>query len=200
MANILVVYYSQGGSVAQLAQHVARGVNQVPNMTASLRVIPSVTATIQASDKPIPDQGAPYVEIADIDQCAGLIIGTPTRFGNMAAATKYFLDGLSKQWMNGSLAGKPAAVFTSSASIHGGQEATLLSMHVPLLHQGCLIVGIPYTEPALTKTRTGGTPYGASHVAGAHDDPHLSDDETVLACCLGNRVARVAACLDNRPF
>jgi len=151
-----------------------------------------VAAVTQTARPPVPEDGAPYVEIGDLAECDGLILGSPTRFGNMAAPVKHFLDGLGAEWVNGTLAGKPAAVFTSTASLHGGQESTLLSMQVPLLHHGCLIVGIPFTEPALSHTTTGGTPYGASHVAGADDNPVPSEDEAILARALGRRVADIA--------
>ena len=161
-------------------------------MSARLRTVPPVAAVTQTSSPPVPDEGAPYVEIADLAECDGIVLGSPTRFGNMAAPVKHFLDGLGAEWVNGTLAGKPAAVFTSTASMHGGQESTLLSMHLPLLHHGCLIVGIPFTEPLLSTTRSGGTPYGASHVAGGEDNPMPSDDEAALARALGRRVASIA--------
>ena len=192
MAEILVLYYSRGGSVARLARQIARGIGEVPGMSARLRTGPPVAAVTQTSAPPVPEDGAPYVEVADLEQCDGIVLGSPTRFGNMAAPVKHFLDGLGAQWVNGTLSGKPAAVFTSTASMHGGQESTLLSMQLPLLHHGCLIVGIPFTEPALSHTTGGGTPYGASHVAGAQDDPQPSDDEAHLARVLGRRVADIA--------
>ena len=193
MAEILVLYYSRGGSVARLARQLARGVEEVPGMQARLRTVPPVAAVIQQAAPPVPEDGAPYVQASDLDECAGLALGSPTRFGNMAAPMKHFIDGLGAQWASGTLAGKPAAVFTSTATQHGGQESTLLSMHLPLLHHGCLIVGIPFTEPLLSSTRSGGTPYGASHVAGAQDDPQPTDEEAVLARALGRRLADVAA-------
>jgi len=193
MADILVLYYSRGGSVARLARQIARGIEEVPGMQARLRTVPPVAATTQQAAPPVPEDGAPYVQAADLAECAGLALGSPTRFGNMAAPVKHFLDGLGAQWASGTLAGKPAAVFTSTATQHGGQESTLLTMHVPLLHHGCLIVGIPFTEPLLNTTRSGGTPYGASHVAGAQDDPQLTEEESVLARALGRRLADVAA-------
>ncbi len=192
MGEILVLYYSRGGSVARLARQIARGIGEVPGMSARLRSVPPVAAVTQAAQPPVPDDGAPYVQASDLAECDGLLLGSPTRFGNMAAPMKHFLDGLGPEWVNGTLAGKPAAVFTSTASMHGGQEATLLSMHLPLLHHGCLIVGIPFTESALSHTVTGGTPYGASHVAGAADDPQPSEEEAVLARALGRRVADIA--------
>lgn len=192
MAEILVLYYSRGGSVARLARQIARGVGEVPGMQARLRTVPPVSALTQPLAPQVPDDGAPYVDAADLVECAGVILGSPTRFGNMAAPVKHFLDGLGAEWANGTLAGKPAAVFTSTASMHGGQESTLLSMQVPLLHHGCLIVGIPFTEPALRHTRSGGTPYGASHLAGVADDPQPTDEEAQLARALGHRVAGIA--------
>ena len=193
MAEILVLYYSRGGSLARLARQLARGVEEVPGMQARLRTVPPVAATTQQAAPPVPEDGAPYVQACDLDECVGLALGSPTRFGNMAAPMKHFIDGLGAQWASGTLAGKPAAVFTSTATQHGGQESTLLSMHVPLLHHGCLIVGIPFTEPLLSSTRSGGTPYGASHVAGAQDDPQPTDEEAVLARALGRRLAGIAA-------
>ena len=193
MAEILVLYYSRGGSVARLARQLARGVEEVPGMQARLRTVPPVAAVTQQAAPPVPEDGAPYVQASDLDECAGLALGSPTRFGNMAAPMKHFIDGLGAQWASGTLAGTPAAVFTSTATQHGGQESTLLSMHLPLLHHGCLIVGIPFTEPLLSSTRSGGTPYGASHVAGAQDDPQPTDEEAALARALGRRLADVAA-------
>ena len=193
MAEILVLYYSRGGSVARLARQLARGVEEVPGMQARLRTVPPVAAVTQQAAPPVPEDGAPYVQASDLDECAGLALGSPTRFGNMAAPMKHFIDGLGAQWASGTLAGKPAAVFTSTATQHGGQESTLLSMHLPLLHHGCLIVGSPFTEPLLSSTRSGGTPYGASHVAGAQDDPQPTDEEAALARALGRRLADVAA-------
>ncbi|MEI2431009.1 NAD(P)H:quinone oxidoreductase [Lysobacter yananisis] len=193
MTEVLVLYYSRGGSVARLARQIARGIGEVEGVSARLRTVPPVAAITQTAAPPVPEDGAPYVEPRDLDECAGLVLGSPTRFGNMAAPVKHWLDGLGAQWASGALVGKPAAVFTSTASMHGGQESTLLSMMVPLLHHGCVILGIPYTEPALSRTRGGGTPYGASHVAGAQDDPELSDDEAALARALGRRVAALTA-------
>jgi len=193
MAEILVLYYSRGGSVARLARQIARGVEEVPGMQARLRTVPPVAAVTLQTAAPVPEDGAPYVEPHDLAECVGLALGSPTRFGNMAAPLKHFLDGLGGEWASGTLAGKPAAVFTSTATQHGGQESTLLTMHVPLLHHGCLIVGIPYTEPLLSSTRTGGTPYGASHVAGGQDDPQPSEEEAALARALGRRLADIAA-------
>lgn len=192
MAEILILYYSRGGSVAALARQVARGVDEVQGASSRVRSVPPVSAVTQVAAPPEPDDGAPYVQASDLDECVALAIGSPTRFGNMAAPMKHFIDGLGAQWASGTLAGKPAAVFTSTATLHGGQEATLLSMMVPLLHHGCVLVGIPYTEPLLSSTRSGGTPYGASHVAGAQDDPKPSDEEAQLARALGRRLATFA--------
>ena len=191
MPEILVLYYSRGGSVAQLARHVARGVEEA-GLQARLRTVPAVAPVTQTASPAVPDEGAPYVEHKDLAECAGLILGSPTRFGNMAAPLKYFLDSTGAQWASGALAGKPAACFTSTATMHGGQESTLLSMILPLLHHGAVIVGIPYTEPLLTSTTTGGTPYGASHVAGSADKAPISEDEKQLARALGRRVAEIA--------
>ena len=193
MPEILVLYYSRGGSVARLARHVARGIGEVEGMSARLRTVPPVAPVTEVAAPPVPEEGAPYVERSDLADCAGLLLGSPTRFGNMAAPLKHFVDGLGAEWASGTLVGKPAAVFTSTATMHGGQEATLLSMLVPLLHHGCVVAGIPYTEPALSSTRTGGTPYGASHVSGTKDDPQPSEEEAELARALGRRVASLAA-------
>ncbi|RDZ27614.1 NAD(P)H:quinone oxidoreductase [Lysobacter silvisoli] len=191
MTEVLVLYYSRGGSVARLARQIARGIGEVEGVQARLRSVPPVAAVTQTAAPPVPEDGAPYVEARDLAECAGLVLGSPTRFGNMAAPVKHWLDGLGAEWASGALVGMPAAVFTSTATQHGGQESTLLTMMVPLLHHGCVIVGIPYTEPALSSTRTGGTPYGASHVAGNQDDPQPSEDEARLARALGRRVAEL---------
>jgi NAD(P)H dehydrogenase (quinone) len=193
MAEILVLYYSHRGAVKQLAQLVARGIEQVDGMRARVRTVPKVSTVCEAIEPDLPDSGAPYVEPRDLDECAGLALGSPTRFGNMAAPLKYFLDSTVAQWLAGSLQGKPAAVFTSTGSQHGGQESTLLSMMLPLLHHGMLIVGLPYSEPDLQTTREGGTPYGASHVAGMGGDAPVSDAERRLAIALGRRLAEIAA-------
>ena len=197
MPEILVLYYSRGGSVARLARHVARGIGEVDGMAARLRTVPPVAAVTQAASPPVPEDGAPYVGRDDLAECAGLLIGSPTRFGNMAAPLKHFIDGLGAEWASGTLVGKPAGAFTSTATMHGGQESTLLSMLIPLLHHGCVVAGIPFTEPALNSTRSGGTPYGASHVAGMQDDPQPTDDEAQLARALGRRVADLAARLSR---
>ena len=193
MSQILIVYYSRNGSVAQLARHIARGVEEVSGMSARLRSVPPVAPITHTAQPPEPEEGAPYASLADLRECAGLILGSPTRFGNMAAPLKHFLDSTIAEWVSGALVGKPAAVFTSTATMHGGQETTLTSMMLPLLHHGAILVGIPYTEPALTSTATGGTPYGASHVAGSDDRRAISDDERHLARALGRRVAEIAA-------
>ena len=193
MADILVLYYSRGGSVARLARQVARGIGEVEGMSARLRTVPPVAVVTESAAPPVPEDGAPYVERADLSECAGLLLGSPTRFGNMAAPLKHFIDGLGAEWASGTLVGKPAGVFTSTSTMHGGQESTLLSMLLPLLHHGCVVAGIPFTEPALNTTRSGGTPYGASHVAGLQDDPQPSDEEAVLARALGRRIASLAA-------
>jgi NAD(P)H dehydrogenase (quinone) len=192
MPEILVLYYSRGGSVARLARQIARGIGEVEGASARLRTVPPVAPVTREAAPPEPEDGAPYVEKQDLADCAGLILGSPTRFGNMAAPMKHFIDTLGAEWASGVLVGKPAAVFTSTASMHGGQESTLLSMLVPLLHHGCVIAGIPFTESALSTTRSGGTPYGASHVAGAQDDPQPTEEEAALARALGRRIARLA--------
>ena len=193
MPEILIVYYSRNGSVAQLARHIARGVEEVPGMRARLRSVAPVAPVTQVAQPPEPAEGAPYATLADLRECAGIVLGSPTRFGNMAAPLKYFLDSTAAEWVSGALVGKPAAVFTSTSTLHGGQETTLTSMMLPLLHHGALIVGIPFTEQELNTTTTGGTPYGASHVAGTSGDRPISDDERALARKLGRRVAEIAA-------
>ncbi len=199
MPEILVLYYSRGGSVAKLAQQVARGVGEVDGMSARLRTVPPVAVVTQQAAPPEPVEGAPYAHARDLQECAGLLLGSPTRFGNMAAPLKHFIDGLGAEWASGTLVDKPAGVFTSTATQHGGQESTLLSMQVPLLHHGCVIVGIPFTEPALSTTRSGGSPYGASHVAGGDNDSQLTDEEAVLARALGRRVASIARRMGSTP-
>jgi NAD(P)H dehydrogenase (quinone) len=189
MTEILVVYYSVGGSVRELAELLAQGIERVDGATARLRTVPRFGA---AADGEIPAAGPPYVELSDLEACAGLALGSPTRFGNMAAPLKHFLDGTGELWRRGALAGKPACVFTASASLHGGQETTLVSMMLPLLHHGMLVMGIPYTEPQLHATSTGGTPYGASHVSGIADDRGVSDAERALAIAQGKRLAELA--------
>jgi NAD(P)H dehydrogenase (quinone) len=192
MSEILVLYYSATGSVRALAQSVARGVESVEGMRARVRTVPKVAPVVEKPAPAVPPEGPPYVEARDLAECAGLALGSPTRFGNMAAALTYFIDGLGPEWAQGTLAGKPAAVFTSTATMHGGQEATLVSMMMPLLHHGMVIVGIPYTEPELNSTRTGGSPYGATHVSGTANDRPVSDEESKLAFALGKRLATVA--------
>jgi NAD(P)H dehydrogenase (quinone) len=190
--EVLVLYYSHHGSVRELARHIARGIEQTPGIIARLRTVPRISAVCEATESPIPDEGAPYVEARDLDECIGLALGSPTRFGNMAAPLKYFLDSTGSLWLKGALAGKPAVVFTSTTSMHGGQESTLLSMMLPLLHHGMLILGIPYTEAALSATREGGTPYGASHVSGGDGTTAASEHEKLLAVALGRRLAETA--------
>lgn len=197
MKEILVLYYSRHGSVLNLARQIGRGVDSVDGAAARIRTVPAVSAVCEAVAPAVPDSGAPYAEARDLEECVGLALGSPTRFGNMAAPVKYFLDGSSPQWLSGALSGKPAAVFTSTTSQHGGQESTLLSMMLPLLHHGMFIVGLPYSEPDLTTTPDGGTPYGASHVAGADGDSRLSEPEARLAFALGRRLASVALKLVN---
>lgn len=194
---ILVLYYSRHGSTAELARAAARGVEECHGMQARIRTVPPVSTTVEAVEPDIPDNGPPYATLDDLIHCAGLLMGSPTRFGNMAAPLKYFLDGTSGLWLSGKLANKPAGVFTSTTTMHGGQETTLLSMALPLIHQGMILVGIPYTEAALSNTRSGGTPYGASHVAGSGKGGSLTDDETHLARALGKRVATIARQLAN---
>ena len=192
MSDVLVLYYTQGGSVRRMAELIAEGIERVPGASARLRTVPKVATTTTIAEPSIPDAGAPYCELRDLEECTGLALGSPTRFGNMAAPMKYFLDGTASLWMSGALVGKPACVFTSSASLHGGQETTLLSMMLPLLHHGMLIMGLPYTHAELLATRTGGTPYGASHFAGAADDQPVSDAERALCIAQGKRLAEVA--------
>lgn len=197
--DILILYYSRNGKVAQLARHVARGVGEVSGMQARLRSVPPVAAVTAVAAPPVPDDGAPYATSVDLAECAGLVLGSPTRFGNMAAPLKHFLDATAAEWVSGTLSGKPAAVFSSTGTMHGGQESTLLSMMLPLLHHGMLMVGLPFTEPALNRTRTGGSPYGATHVAGIANEHSLSDDERELARALGRRVAGIARRLAGPP-
>ena len=192
MSDILVLYYTQGGSVRRMAELVAEGIERIAGASARLRTVPKVAATTTLAEPAVPDSGAPYCELKDLEQCIGLALGSPTRFGNMAAPLKYFLDGTAGLWLSGALAGKPASVFTSTASQHGGQETTLVSMMLPLLHHGMLIVGLPYTEPALSSTRGGGGPYGPSHVAGVADDQPVSEAERTLCIAQGRRLAEAA--------
>ncbi|MBI5430763.1 MAG: NAD(P)H:quinone oxidoreductase [Nitrosomonadales bacterium] len=190
--EILVLYYSQHGAVQQMAQLIARGVEQVQGARARVRTVPKVSAVCEATEPGIPVSGAPYVELHDLEECAGLALGSPTRFGNMASAMKYFWDGTGGLWMKHALVGKPAALFTSTGTMHGGQESTLLSMMLPLLHHGMVIVGLPYSETELSTTQSGGTPYGASHVAGLANDQPVSEAEKKLCMALGKRLAQTA--------
>jgi NAD(P)H dehydrogenase (quinone) len=192
MPDILVLYYSHQGATASLAQSIARGVERAEGMRARVRTVPKVATVVAAPEPAVPVSGPPYVTREDLAECVGLALGSPTRFGNMAAPMKYFLDGTAAEWMAGTLSGKPAAVFTSTASMHGGNEATLLSMMLPLLHHGMLIVGLPFTEGALSSTTGGGTPYGASHVSGPDGGRAMSDTEHALAEALGKRLAETA--------
>jgi len=192
MPDVLVLYYSRYGNVAGMAQLIARGVEEVPGMRARLRTVPRVSTVCEAVEDTIPPAGPPYVALDDLRECAGLALGSPTRFGNMAAPLKYFLDGTSTEWLAGALAGKPAAVFTSTSTLHGGQETTLLTMMLPLLHHGMLIVGLPYREPDLMTTASGGTPYGPSHLAGGDSQRPITDEERRLCLAMGRRLAEVA--------
>jgi NAD(P)H dehydrogenase (quinone) len=189
---ILVLYYSRQGATRKLAELIAQGIESVPGCEARLRTVPPVSTVTEATEPEVPKEGAPYVELRDLEECGGLALGSPTRFGNMAAPVKYFLDGTSAQWLSGALAGKPAAVFTSTGSLHGGQETTLLSMMIPLLHHGMLLLGLPYTHPQLMTTSSGGTPYGASHWSGANGAQAVSDDSKILTIALGRRLGETA--------
>lgn len=192
MKEILVLYYSQHGSIKEMAHILARGIEQVPGVKARIRTVPKVSTVCEATESDIPDTGAPYAELSDLEECIGVAVGSPTRFGNMAAAMKYFWDGTSGLWLKGALSGKPAALFTSTASMHGGQETTLVSMMLPLLHHGMLIVGLPYSEPELNSTSSGGTPYGASHVSGTASEKPITEEERKLCMALGRRLAETA--------
>jgi NAD(P)H dehydrogenase (quinone) len=189
---ILVLYYSRYGATLEMAKQIARGIEQAGNIEARLRTVPAVSPVTEATEPSVPSEGAIYCSESDLKNCAGLILGSPTRFGNMAAPLKYFLDGTSNAWVNGDLIDKPAAVFTSTSTLHGGQESTLLSMMLPLIHQGMLITGIPYSEAVLSSTKTGGSPYGASHLAAGNNPQELSADEITLCQALGKRVAKIA--------
>jgi NAD(P)H dehydrogenase (quinone) len=197
LKEILVLYYSRHGSVLNLARQIGRGIDSVEGVAARIRTVPPVSAVCEAVAPAVPGSGAPYAEARDLEECIGLALGSPTRFGNMAAPLKYFLDGSSPQWLSGALSGKPASVFTATTSQHGGQESTLLSMMLPLLHHGMFIVGLPYSEPDLATTPDGGTPYGASHVTGGDGNPNLSEPEARLAFAAGRRLATAALKLTN---
>ena len=190
--TILVLYYSRNGATRKLAELIAQGIDGTAGCEARLRTVPMVSAVSEATEPEIPSEGAPYVELRDLEECAGLALGSPTRFGNMAASMKYFWDGTAAQWLSGTLAGKPACVFTTTGSLHGGQESTLLSMMIPLMHHGMLLLGIPYTQAELMTTASGGTPYGASHWSGINGDLPLTEDSRVLAIALGRRLAQTA--------
>jgi NAD(P)H dehydrogenase (quinone) len=189
---ILVLFYSRHGATRKLAELIAQGVESVPGCDARLRTVPAVSTVAEATEPDVPADGAPYVELDDLTECAGLAVGSPTRFGNMASAMKYFWDGTASQWLSGALAGKPACVFTSTGSLHGGQESTLLSMMIPLFHHGLMVLGLPYTNPELMTTASGGTPYGASHWSGLDGKKTITEDEKRLAIALGRRLAETA--------
>ncbi len=193
--TILVLYYSRHGAVKQMAQHVARGIESIPTVEARIRTVPAVSPTTEATQPGIPENGAPYATLNDLKECDGLALGSPTRFGNMAAPLKYFIDTASGLWLDGSLVDKPATVFSSSASMHGGQETTLISMMLPLIHLGYILIGIPYTEPDLTSTLTGGTPYGATHVTGPDGKKPVNAEEQRLCFAMGERLAKIALSL-----
>lgn len=197
MPYILILYYSRHGATGEMARQIARGVEEVPGIEARLRTVPAVSTVCEAREDSIPAEGAPYAELDDLRNCAGLALGSPTRYGNMAASMKYFLDGTSPLWMAGTLIGKPAGVFTSTSSLHGGQETTLLSMMLPLLHHGMLLLGLPYSETDLLRTRSGGTPYGPSHLAGPESNLPVTDEERRLCRALGKRLAGSALALNN---
>jgi NAD(P)H dehydrogenase (quinone) len=192
MQNILILYYSHHGAVAEMANYIARGVETIKDIEAKIRTVPKISTVCEAVEDTIPSSGAPYATLDDLKECDGLVLGSPTRFGNMAAPLKYFLDGTSSLWLSGALAGKPAAVFSSTASLHGGQETTLISMMLPLLHHGMLMVGLPYTEKELVTTTSGGTPYGPTHISGLDNKNPITEDEKNLCKALGKRVAELA--------
>ena len=192
MAEILVLYYSQGGAVREMAQLIARGVESANGIKARIRTVSKVSTNCESTEPEIPNSGDPYCELQDLEECIGIALGSPTRFGNMAAPMKYFLDGTSGLWLKGALIGKPACVFTSTGSMHGGNETTLLTMMLPLMHHGMMMVGLPYSEPELSSTQSGGTPYGASHVGGALDDKPITAEEKKLCIALGKRLAETA--------
>ena len=192
MKDILILYYSRNGNIEQMAKLMARGIEQVSGVSARLRTVPNVSPNTEATENEVPESGAPYVTHEDLKECVGLALGSPTRFGNMAAPLKYFLDTTAGVWLNGELQGKPATVFTSTGSLHGGQETTLMSMMIPLFHHGMIISGVPYSEPALSETTTGGTPYGTSHLAGAEASNPISEHEKALCIAQGKRLAEIA--------
>ena len=192
MTEILVLYYSQGGAVREMANLIARGIESIPNIKARIRTVPKVSANCETTEPDVPATGAPYVELQDLEECIGIALGSPTRFGNMAAPMKYFIDSTAGLWLKGALIGKPASVFTSSGSMHGGNETTLITMMLPLMHHGMIMVGLPYSEPVLSSTQSGGTPYGASHIGGAMDDKPITEDEKKLCMALGKRLAETA--------
>ena len=198
MSTILILYYSHHGATADMARRIARGVEEIDGMQACLRTVPAVSTVCEAVEDSIPESGDPYVTLEDLKNCAGLVLGSPTRFGNMAGAMKYFLDSTSSIWLEGALVDKPAAVFTSTSSLHGGQESTLLSMMLPLMHHGMMILGLPYPNTDLMNTKTGGTPYGPSHLAGTDNKLPLSDDEISHCQLLGKRIARTAKLLEAK--
>jgi NAD(P)H dehydrogenase (quinone) len=198
-ADILVLFYSRYGATRDLARLIAEGIESVPGASARLRCVPAVSSVCEATEPAVPADGAPYAEYSDLEECIGLAMGTPTRFGNMAAPMKYFWDGSSAQWLSGALSGKPACVFTSTGSLHGGQETTLLSMMIPLLHHGMLMVGLPYSEPDLMTTSTGGSPYGVTHLAHADGRAPISPEEKRLAIAQGKRLAQIALQLRSAP-
>ncbi len=192
MSDVLVLYFSRNGATEALAREVCQGVDSVPGMASRLRTVPAVSAVTEATEVSVPDSGPPYASLQDLKDCAGIVMGSPTRFGNMGAALKYFLDSTGSDWIKGTLSGKPAGVFTSTSSLHGGNESTLLTMAIPLLHHGMILVGLPYSEEDLAATTTGGSPYGATHVTWNRDVDELSAEEKRLAIALGKRVADVA--------
>ena len=195
--TILVLFYSRHGATRKLAELIAQGIESVPGCDARLRTVPAVSTVAEATEPEVPADGAPYVELDDLTECAGIAVGSPTRFGNMASAMKYFWDGTASQWLSGTLAGKPACVFTSTGSLHGGQESTLLSMMIPLFHHGLMVIGLPYTHPELMTTASGGTPYGASHWSGLDGKKVITEDEKRLAIALGKRLAETAVKLNG---
>jgi NAD(P)H dehydrogenase (quinone) len=197
MTEVLVLYYSRHGNIAEMANIIARGISSVSECTARVRTVPPVSTTTQAVEQAIPDTGPPYVSHNDLQECDGLALGSPARFGNIAAPLKYYIDSTLDLWVSGTMIGKPAGLFTSSATLHGGQESTLLSMMLPLFHHGMVIIGLPYSEVALGKTKSGGTPYGASHVCGLDNSWPITDEEKELCLALGKRLAQISVTLKN---